>query len=217
MRLAAVAALLLLVACAALAPRDDALRAACAAAEAEVASLEARLRESEEAREQALARAKEPEQARDLSDRLSAQLRRLEAEVAALRAHETEQGWILTLGSDLLFDVGEAKLKREGRRAIAKVARFMRSEPERKIAIEGFTDDRGPPRLNQRLSEQRAQAVRDALVSEGVEPQRIVARGLGPAYPVAGNHDSRGRSLNRRVEILIGETVGRAATGAGSR
>jgi outer membrane protein OmpA-like peptidoglycan-associated protein len=217
MRLAAVAALLLLAACAAPAPRDDALRAAYAAAEAEVASLEARLRESEEAREQALARAKELEQARDLSDRLSAELRRLEAEVAALRAHETERGWILTLGSDVLFDVGEAKLKPEGRRAIAKVARFMRSEPERKIAIEGFTDDRGPPRLNQRLSEQRAQAVRDALVSEGLEPQRIVARGLGPAYPVAGNQDSRGRSQNRRVEILIGETVGRAATGAGSR
>ena len=217
MRLASLAAVLLLAACAVPAPRDDALRAAYAAAEAELASLEARLRESEEAREQALARAKELEQARDLSERLSAELRRLEAEVAALRAHETEHGWILTLGSDVLFDVGEASLKPEGRRAIGKVARFMREQPERKIVIEGFTDDRGPPRFNQRLSEQRAQAVRDALAKEGVEPQRIVARGLGPAYPVAGNHDSRGRSLNRRVEILIGETVGRAATGAGSR
>jgi outer membrane protein OmpA-like peptidoglycan-associated protein len=97
------------------------------------------------------------------------------------------------------------------------VARFMREQPERKIVIEGFTDDRGSARFNERLSEERAQAVRDALVSEGVEPQRIVARGLGPAYPVAGNKDSRGRSLNRRVEILIGETVGRAATGASSR
>ena len=217
MRLASLAAVLLLAACAVPAPRDDALQAAYAAAEAELASLEARLRESEEAREQALARAKELEQARDLSERLSAELRRLEAEVAALRAHETEHGWILTLGSDVLFDVGEASLKPEGRRAIGKVARFMREQPERKIVIEGFTDDRGPPRFNQRLSEQRAQAVRDALAKEGVEPQRIVARGLGPAYPVAGNHDSRGRSLNRRVEILIGETVGRAATGAGSR
>jgi len=217
MRLVSLAAVLLLAACAVPAPRDDALRAAYAAAEAELASLEARLRESEEAREQALARAKELEQARDLSERLSAELRRLEAEVAALRAHETEHGWILTLGSDVLFDVGEASLKPEGRRAIGKVARFMREQPERKIVIEGFTDDRGPPRFNQRLSEQRAQAVRDALAKEGVEPQRIVARGLGPAYPVAGNHDSRGRSLNRRVEILIGETVGRAATGAGSR
>ena len=209
MRLVAVAAVLLLAACAAPAPRDDALQAAYAAAEAEVASLEAR--------QQALSHAKELEQARDLNDKLSADLRRLEAQVAALKAHETENGWILTLGSDVLFDVGEAKLKPEGARAIAKVARFMREQPERKIVIEGFTDDRGPPRVNQRLSEQRAQAVRDALVSEGVDPQRIVARGLGPAYPVAGNNDARGRSLNRRVEILLGETVGRAATGASSR
>ena len=216
MRYVAVAVVLLLAGCSAPAPRDDALQAAYAASESEVASLEARLRESEEARQQAQARAKELEQARDLSDRLSAELRRLEAQVAALKTHETEHGWILTLGSDVLFDIGDAKLKPEGRRAIAKVARFMREQPERKIVIEGFTDDRGSPRLNQRLSEARAQAVRDALVEEGVEPQRIVARGLGPAYPVAGNNDAHGRSLNRRVEILLGETVGRAATGASS-
>jgi len=94
--------------------------------------------------------------------------------------------------------------------------RLSSGPPERKIVIEGFTDDRRSPRFNQRLSEERAQAVGDALASEGVEPQRIVARGLGPAYPVAANNDARGRSLNRRVEILIGETVGRAATGASS-
>ena len=216
MKLVAIAAALLLAACTAPAPRDDALQAAYAAAEAEAASLELRLRESEEARQQAESRAKELEQARDLNDKLSADLRRLEAQVAALKAHETEHGWILTLGSDVLFDVGDAKLKPAGRRDIAKVARFMREQPERKIVIEGFTDDRGSPRVNRRLSEQRAQAVADALVREGVEEQRIVARGLGPSYPVAANKDARGRSLNRRVEILIGETVGRAATGASS-
>jgi outer membrane protein OmpA-like peptidoglycan-associated protein len=215
-RHAAFAALLALAACTAPAPREQALQAEYAAAEVEVASLEARLRESEEARQQAQARAKELERARDLSDRLSAELRRLEAQVAALKAHETEHGWLLTLGSDVLFDVGEATLKPEGARAIAKVARFMREQPERKIVIEGFTDDRGSARINQRLSEARAQAVRDALVKEGVEPQRIVARGLGPAYPVAANSNPRGRSLNRRVEILLGETVGRAATGGAS-
>lgn len=217
MRRVALLAVLFVAACSAPAPREDALRAAYAAAEAEATSLEAQLRASEEARQQAESRAKELEQARDLNDKLSADLRRLEAEVAALRAHETQQGWILTLGSDVLFDVGDAKLKPEGRRAIAKVARFMREQPERKIVIEGFTDDHGSPRVNQRLSGERAQAVADALVKEGVEPSRIVARGLGPAYPVAGNNDARGRSLNRRVEILIGETVGRAATGASSR
>ena len=89
----------------------------------------------------------------------------------------------------------------------------MREHPERKIVIEGFTDDRGPRETNQQLSERRAAAVRDALVQESVEPERIAVHGYGAAYPVASNDDPAGRQLNRRVEILIGETVGRAATG----
>jgi len=177
-------------------------------------ALEARLRDAEEERDRAQARAKEIEQERDLNDRLAAQVRRLQAQVAELQARETERGWILTLGSDLLFDVGQARLKPGGRRAIANLARFMRQYPERRIAIEGFTDSSGSPEANQRLSERRATAVREALVQAGIEPGRIVARGHGAAYPVASNDDPGGRSLNRRVEILLGDVEGRAATGA---
>jgi len=179
-------------------------------------ALEARLRDAEEARDRALARAKEIEQERDLNDRLSAQLRRLQAQVAELQARETEHGWILTLGSDLLFDLGQARLKPGGRRALTSLARFMSQHAERKIVIEGFTDNSGSPQANQRLSERRAAAVREALVREGIEPARIEARGLGAAYPVASNDNTGGRQLNRRVEILLGETATRAATGAGA-
>ena len=179
-------------------------------------ALEARLKEAEEERDRAQARAKEIEQERDLNDRLAAQVRRLQAQVAELQARETERGWILTLGSDLMFDIGQAQLKPGGRRAIANLARFMRQYPERRIVIEGFTDSSGTAEVNQRLSERRAAAVREALVREGIEPGRVVARGLGAAYPVASNDDPGGRQLNRRVEILLGEFEGRAATGAGA-
>jgi outer membrane protein OmpA-like peptidoglycan-associated protein len=179
-------------------------------------ALEARLKEAEEARDRALARAKEIEQERDLNDRLAAQVRRLQAQVAELQARETERGWILTLGSDLLFDLGQATLKPGGRRALANLARFMREHPERKIVIEGFTDNSGSPQANQRLSQRRAEAVREALVREHIEPTRILARGLGASYPVATNDDRAGRQLNRRVEILLGDTETRAATGAGA-
>jgi outer membrane protein OmpA-like peptidoglycan-associated protein len=182
----------------------------------ERAALEARLRDAEEGRARAEARAKELEQDRDLNDRLNAQLRRLQAQVAELQARETERGLVLTLGSDLLFDVGEAKLKPGGRRALANLARFMSQHPERKIAIEGFTDASGSPEANKRLSARRAQVVRAALVREGIEPDRIEARGLGAAYPIASNESAGGRQLNRRVEILIGENTSRAATGAGA-
>jgi outer membrane protein OmpA-like peptidoglycan-associated protein len=179
-------------------------------------SLETRLRQAEEERDRAQARAKEVEQERDRNDRLAAEVRRLQAQVAELQARETERGWILTLGSDLLFDVGQAKLKPGGRRAITGLARFMRKYPERRIVIEGFTDSTGSPEANRRLSERRAEAVRAALVRSGIAPNRIVARGLGSEYPVASNDDRAGRSLNRRVEILLGEIEGRAATGAGA-
>jgi OmpA-OmpF porin, OOP family len=56
--------------------------------------------------------------------------------------------------------------------------------------------------------------VRDALVKQSIDADTIEARGLGPANPVASNDNPSGRSLNRRVEIVIGEGVGRAATGA---
>jgi outer membrane protein OmpA-like peptidoglycan-associated protein len=174
---------------------------------------QARLREAEEERDRAQSRAREVEEARDMNDRLSAQLRRLQLQVAELQARETERGWILTLAGDLLFDVGQASIKPGGRRALANLARFMLEHPERKIEIEGFTDDRGSREANQRLSQRRAAAVRELLVREGVDAERIVAHGYGAAYPVASNSDSAGRQLNRRVEILIGETVGRAATG----
>jgi len=182
----------------------------------EHAALEARLEQAEEERAAAQSRAQAAEAERDLNDKLSAHVRRLQAEVAELQARETERGWILTLGSDLLFDVGSATLKPGGRRAITDLARFMREHPERHIVIEGFTDNRGSARANQQLSERRAQVVREALVKNGIDPERIAARGLGEAYPVASNDDPSGRHRNRRVEILIGEKSGRAATGGTS-
>lgn len=178
-----------------------------------VLALEQRLKQVEGERDQALARAKTADEGRDLSDKLAAEVRRLQAQVAEMQAAETERGWILTLGGDLLFDPGNATIKPGGRRALANLARVMREHPERKIVVEGFTDDQGSAAANQRLSERRAQAVRETLVKEGIDAERVDARGLGATYPVASNSDRGGRQLNRRVEIIIGETKGRAATG----
>ncbi len=167
------------------------------------------------AAEAALARAQAAQEEQSAANRqLAAEVQRLQAQVRELEARQTQRGWVITLGSDLLFDSGRATLKPGGRRALENVARIMRNEPERNIAIEGFTDDRGSAETNRRLSERRARAVRRALVAAGVAPGRIAARGLGESYPVASNASPAGRQLNRRVEILIGEHAGRAATGS---
>lgn len=134
---------------------------------------------------------------------LGDELRRLQAEVSDLKAGETERGWVLTLNNDLLFDSGQASLKPGGRKAVENLAQLLRKQPDRDIAVEGFTDSTGSDELNRRLSQDRAQAVKEVLVARGIEPGRIAARGFGPAFPVASNETPTGRQLNRRVQVVI--------------
>jgi outer membrane protein OmpA-like peptidoglycan-associated protein len=166
--------------------------------------LEAREREAAAARAQLLAREREEkEKVSVAATDLAAEVKRLETELADARAKQTDRGWILTLKNELLFDSGGATLKSGAQRALDNLAQFLRKHPERDIAIEGFTDSIGSPDSNQRLSERRAQAVKDALTGRGIESRRIDARGYGPSFPVASNATETGRQLNRRVEIVI--------------
>jgi outer membrane protein OmpA-like peptidoglycan-associated protein len=84
----------------------------------------------------------------------------------------------------------------------------MVDHPERRLLIEGHTDSLGPDTYNLSLSTLRAEAVRDALVSRGVDTSRITTEGLGEAYPVASNDTAGGRQENRRVEIVISDGRG---------
>ena len=134
---------------------------------------------------------------------LGAEVKRLESELADMRAKQTDRGWILTLKNELLFDAGGATLKPGAQRALDNLAQFLTKYPDRDIAIEGFTDSTGTKELNQQLSEKRAWAVKAALVARGIQSTRIDARGYGPSFPVASNETPTGRQLNRRVEIVI--------------
>ncbi len=134
---------------------------------------------------------------------LAAEVKRLQTELADIQAKETERGWVLSMKNELLFDTGKATLKDGAQRALNNVAGLLTKHRDRSIAIEGFTDSTGTKELNQRLSEQRADAVKEALVARGVEPKRIDTRGYGPQFPIASNDTPVGRQLNRRVEIVI--------------
>lgn len=184
-------------------------------AESEAQKLQADLArdEAQVLRQQA---AGEKRMAEERAAQQAAEMRRLQGEMSELKARETERGWVLTMRNDLLFDSGQATLKPGGHKALGNLATFMRQDPGREIAIEGFTDSSGSAEANRRLSEARAAAVKQALVSQGIGAHRIDARGFGPAFPVASNETPVGRQLNRRVEVVIAPER-RAAFGGATR
>ena len=176
-----------------------------AAAERNRILITARGAEADLARQQAqLARSQAQQQGAVAQD-AQARVAKLQQEMAALQAKQTDRGMVLTLG-DVLFDTGRAQLKPGAFATLDRLATFMRDNPERTLEVEGHTDSTGSDALNLALSQQRAESVRGALVSRGVDGGRIVTKGLGKAVPVAGNDTGEGRQRNRRVEIVISNT-----------
>ena len=114
----------------------------------------------------------------------------------------------LVMPSDITFDVDRADIKPQFYRTLNAVAIVLNAYPETDVLIAGHTDSTGSDAYNQRLSERRAAAVMHYLVSQGVDPRRIQARGFGERYPVADNSTEQGRALNRRVEIRIRPRTG---------
>jgi len=156
---------------------------------------EAKAKEADDARKQA-------EDARRQAESAKAEAELLKKELSDLKAKETERGLVLTLG-DVLFATAKAELNYNAMRNLDKLAEFLKKYPNRDILVEGHTDSRGSESMNLTLSQNRADSVRSALVSRGVDGTRITARGYGKSQPVADNSTESGRSQNRRVEIVI--------------
>ncbi|MCD6198488.1 MAG: OmpA family protein [Deltaproteobacteria bacterium] len=128
-----------------------------------------------------------------------------QAAAASEAAAVQRQGDILsvTLKSDFLFDVDSSVVHPGAYSEIDRLARVFTQYPDTRIRIEGYTDSTGPEEYNLRLSQRRAEAVKQLLVSKVVSPDRITAIGYGESRPKAGNDTPYGRQLNRRVEIYI--------------
>jgi len=109
----------------------------------------------------------------------------------------------VTFKSDILFAVNSATLKGGAFDEISRVAKVLNQYPETRMTVAGYTDSTGSEELNQKLSEKRAESVKNALVGEGVNPARITTVGYGESKPVADNDTEAGRQLNRRVTIFI--------------
>jgi OOP family OmpA-OmpF porin len=102
------------------------------------------------------------------------------------------------------FDFDKSVIRKVDLAELKKAVEFVRKYPGSKVQVEGHTDGIGTEQYNQKLSERRAEAVRQYLIKEGgVEPGNISAIGYGKTKPVADNKTKEGRAENRRDEILI--------------
>ena len=153
------------------------------------------------------ARTREVATADAARDQANQQTAAIQAELDALKAKPTDRGLVLTLG-DVLFDTGKADLNPGASRNLDQLVVFLTDHPERRVEIDGYTDNVGTDSFNLSLSERRADTVRNVLVNRGIDSSRIVTRGYGKDFGVASNVDSGGRQLNRRVEIVIGGVDG---------
>lgn len=173
--------------------------AAKAQADAERAKAEA---EAAEAQARAATANKSAQDANAIREKLRSQLN------SVLATSETARGLIVNM-SDVLFDTGKYTLKGDAKIALAKVAGILQAYPGLKLQIEGYTDSVGGDDYNQKLSENRAGAVRDFLVSQGVPMDNTSATGYGKNNPVADNSTAAGKAKNRRVQLVVsGDAIG---------
>lgn len=199
--------------------RADADRAAKAQADAEAARQAALQQEQQaQANAQAAEQARQQaEQARQQAEQQRAQAERDREELRAkllqqfntiLETRDTARGLIVNM-SDVLFDTGKYTLRPLAREKLARISGIISAYPGLKLDIEGHTDSVGSDAFNQRLSEQRAQAVEKYLMQQGLPEASMTATGFGKTQPIASNATAKGRQQNRRVELVVsGEVIG---------
>ena len=124
-----------------------------------------------------------------------------ELRASGTEARSTNRGILVNL-PDVLFEFGKSRLTPTARGTTRDIAQIV-GKTGRRISVEGHTDSVGTVAFNERLSEDRARSVADALVENGIPSRRISTRGFGETKPIASNSSESGRQKNRRVEVII--------------
>ena len=154
--------------------------------------------------------AREAERRRVAAEQEKTQLRArlLKQFSMVLETRDTERGLIVNM-SDVLFDTGKYTLRQEAREKLARIAGILLNYPDLRIETEGHTDTTGSEDFNRKLSQQRADSVREYLISQGIPGSSVTSVGKGFSMPVASNDTAEGRQRNRRVELIVsGEVIG---------
>jgi len=176
---------------------------------ASAAAISAAQADAEQARAAALIAQQNEHQA--VSDKAAMRAQLSEQLNLILETRDSARGLIVSM-SDVLFDTGQFTLKPGAREKLSKVAGILIAYPGLNIEVGGYTDNVGGDAMNQKLSENRADSVRDYLVQQGVATNSVSSKGYGNTLPVASNDNSAGRQENRRVELVVsGDAIGSPA------
>jgi outer membrane protein OmpA-like peptidoglycan-associated protein len=141
-------------------------------------------------------------QRREEADKRAAQAAADLAKFATVK--QEPRGMVITLSGSVLFASAKSELLPAAQMKLNEVAEALtKRDPDSNIVVEGHTDSQGGQGYNQELSQRRAQAVRDYLVSRGMAADRVTAQGFGFTRSVADNSSPEGRANNRRVEIVV--------------
>ena len=159
-------------------------------------------KEASIARELAAAQARETQLAQAEAALRGDQVESLERQVAGLREQTTARGKSLILG-DAFFASNQGTLSNAGKLNLQPAVKFLARYPNLPVSIEGHSDSRGGAGANQKISQKRAESVRETLIKLAVDGARLKAVGLGEAQPITSNDTDSGRAKNRRVEIVI--------------
>jgi len=168
--------------------------------------------QSQQQAQQAQLQAQQADQARRQVEQQAQQQRQrlLEQLNNVLQTRETARGLVSRM-PDVLFATNKANLRPDAKIRLAKVAGIIMAYPDLKLEIDGFTDNTGTAQYNEVLSQERAAAVRDFLISQGVQVNNVITRGFGESQPIASNATASGRQQNRRVELVVsGNAIGMA-------
>jgi outer membrane protein OmpA-like peptidoglycan-associated protein len=182
---------------------EEARQAQLNEAQARMDQLNAQLEQERQARLQAEQRAAQAEAEARAQAQVANELRN----IRQLKVTEEPRGLVLTLSGSVLFRSGSADLLPSAKRRLNEVAEALK-KTQSPLVIEGHTDSQGPSELNEELSYQRAESVRDYLAERGVDSSRIRTEGRGEEQPIASNKSPEGRANNRRVEIVIERGIG---------
>jgi len=173
--------------------------------------------EAQQAKQQADAAKQEASQAKQTAEQYRQQREQELTHLKDVLSHiadtrRTAGGLVVTLGSNSIrFDFDKSDIKPQYREILSRIAGVLMSVEGYSISVYGYTDDIGTADYNLKLSERRAQAVRDYLVESGVDPKIITSKGYGKSDPRAPGDSAAAHATNRRVEIGIVDTTLRLA------